>query len=151
MYDDQGCKTSLDSILRSDTATVCETSLSNELVRIAQGIGTITGNDIVDYIKRSDVPADRIVTYTNFICDYRPLKSNPHRGRLTVGGDNLLYPFNAASLAASLLESKILLNSIISDAHKGARFMTLDIKDFFLQTIMKRAEYMRIHSKYFFV
>ena len=27
--------------------------------------------------------------------------------------------------------------------------MTLDIKDFFLQTIMKRAEYMRIHSKYF--
>ena len=27
--------------------------------------------------------------------------------------------------------------------------MTLDIKDFFLQTIMERAEYMRIHSKYF--
>ena len=28
--------------------------------------------------------------------------------------------------------------------------MTIDIKDFFLQSFMKDAEYMRIHSKYFF-
>ena len=123
--------------------------MSNELGRIAQGIGEITGNDVVDYIKKSDVPGDRIVTYANFICDYRPLKSDPHRVRLTVGGDKLPYPDNAASPAASLLESKILLNSTISDSHKGAKFLTLDIKDFFLQTIMKRAEYMRIHSKFF--
>ena len=27
--------------------------------------------------------------------------------------------------------------------------MTLDIKDFFLQTIMERSEYMKIHAKYF--
>ena len=26
--------------------------------------------------------------------------------------------------------------------------MTLDVKDFFLQTIVERTEYMRIHSKY---
>ena len=40
-------------------------------------------------------------------------------------------------------------NSIISDAHKGARCLNLDIKDFFLQSHLPKSEYMRIHSKYF--
>ena len=105
MYDTQGCNTSLDSLLKGDISTVWKTSLSNKLGQIAQGIGDISGNDVVDYIKKSDVPADRIVKYANFICDFRPLKSDPHRVRLTVGGDNLPYPDNAASPATSLLKS----------------------------------------------
>ena len=80
---------------------------------------------------------------------YRPHKEEKHRVRLTVGGDRLTYNDDVASPAVSLLETKLLLNSTISDASKGARFMTLDIKDFFLQTLMERPEYMRIHSKYF--
>ena len=31
----------------------------------------------------------------------------------------------------------------------GARFLTLDIKDFILQTEIGNKEYMRIHNKYF--
>ena len=65
------------------------------------------------------------------VCDFRPLKSKKHRVRLTVGGDKLTCDFDVASPAASILESKLLINSVISDAHKGARFLTLDIKDFF--------------------
>ena len=83
------------------------------------------------------------------VCDYRPHKQEKHRVRLTVDGDRLPYNDNVSSPAASLLETKLLLNSTISDAYKGAQFMTLDIKDFFLQTLMERPEYMRIHSKYF--
>ena len=79
----------------------------------------------------------------------RPLKSERYRIRLTVNGDKLECPDDVASPAASLLESKLLVNSTISDAHRGARFLTLDIKDFLLQTYTKRAEYMRIHSEYF--
>ena len=86
MYDETGSKESLDSLLDGTTAHVWGQSLSNELARIAQGLGDIKGNDVVDYILKSEVPADRIVTYANFICDYRPLKSDPHRVRLTVGG-----------------------------------------------------------------
>ena len=66
-----------------------------------------------------------------------------------MGGDRLHYPDDAASPAASLLETKLLLNSTISQSAFGARFMTLDIKDFFLQTEMPDCEYMRIHNKYF--
>ena len=68
---------------------------------------------------------------------------------MTVGGDSLLYNDDVSSPTASLLETKLLLNSTISDAPKGGRFMTLDIKDFPLQALMERPEYMRIHSKYF--
>ena len=65
------------------------------------------------------------------VCDYRPLKTEKHRVRLTVGGNRLTCDFDVASPAASILESKLLINSFISDEHKGARFLTLYIKDFF--------------------
>ena len=77
------------------------------------------------------------------------MKSEKFRVRLTVGGDRLQYPDDTASPAATLLETTLLLNSTISQSAQGARFMTLDIKDFFLQTVMERPEYMKIHSKYF--
>ena len=67
------------------------------------------------------------------VCDYRPNKSEPYRVSLTLGGRGKLpYPEDAASPAASMIETKLLLNSTISDAEKGARFMTMNMKDFFL-------------------
>ena len=49
------------------------------------------------------------------------------------------------------LDTKILLKSTILDANKGARFMTMDIKDCFLMTSLPigKQEYMQIHSQYF--
>ena len=37
---------------------------------------------------------------------------------------------DTASSAATLLETKLQINSVISDAAEGARFMTVDIKAF---------------------
>ena len=82
------------------------------------------------------------------VCDYRPLKDEKYRVRITVGGDKLPYHDDAGSPAADLLETKILLNSTISDAKRGARFMCLDIKDHFLATPMQHPEYMRVKMKY---
>ena len=89
-------------------------SLSNEIGRIAQGIRDLFGNDTVDYIPRREVPANTIVTYANFICDFRPLKSEQYRVRLTVGGDKLQYEYDVSSPAASLMETKLFLNKNIS-------------------------------------
>ena len=41
-----------------------------------------------------------------------------------------------------MLTVKMLLNSTIST--KGAKFMTIDIKDFYLMTPMERPEFMRL-------
>ena len=84
------------------------------------------------------------MTYALYVCDYRPLKDEPYRVRITVGGDKLEYLDDAGSPAANLLETKILLNSVISDADKGARFMCADIKDHFLATPIDHPEYMRV-------
>ena len=48
----------------------------------------------------------------------------------------------------NLLETKILLNSIISDASKGAQFMCTDIKNHFLATPIDDPEYMKVQYKY---
>ena len=44
---------------------------------------------------------------------------------------------------------KILLNSAISDAQKGVRFISADIKDYFLATLMKEQEYIKVKYCYF--
>ena len=95
------------------------------------------------------MPTGRDVTYANYVLEYRPLKTQTHRVRITVGGDRLSYPDDASSPATNILETKVLLNSVISDSHKGARFMTADVKDFFLNSPMKRPEYMKTSYKHF--
>ena len=54
------------------------------------------------------------------------------QSEVDIRGDVLEYLYAASSPAASLLESKLLINSTISDAYKGARFITIDLKDYFL-------------------
>ena len=82
------------------------------------------------------------MTYANFVCDHRPLKAEQYRIRLVAGGDKLLYDGDAGAPADSLLETKLMINSVISDAKSGARFMSCDLKDFFLATPMQKPEYM---------
>ena len=48
---------------------------------------------------------------------------------------------------ASLFTVKMLLNSVIST--KGAKFMTLDIKDFYLNTPLAKPEYVRLKMSNF--
>ena len=66
-----------------------------------------------------------------------------------VGGDKLEYDDDPTSPAAGLLDSKLLIDSTISDAHKGVLFMSMDLKDYFLASPMKRPEYMKMHLSQF--
>ena len=129
MFTDKGKKKSIDYLLNEDEPT-WGCSLSNELGRLAQGIGEITGNNAIKFISKHAVPNGEKVAYANIVCDFRSLKKEKFRVRLTLGGDVLEYEGNASSLAASLLEAKLLLNSVISDSHLGAKFMSIDLKVF---------------------
>ena len=105
--------------------------------------------DAIDFISKHEVPKDKKTTYAQFVCDHRPLKKEEWRVQIVVGGDKLHYNADAGSPTANLLETKILLNSTISDAHKGARFCTADLKDHFLGSPMKEPEFMRVHISKF--
>ena len=149
IYDDNGKKLSLDDLLTGDNKDIWIRSTSNEIGRLAQGnIHGVQYTDTIEFIHKHEVPIGRAVTYANFVCDYRPLKQEQYRVRLVVGGDKLTYLEDAGSPAASILETKLLINSVISDALNGAKFMSADLKDFFLASPMATPENMRIHRKY---
>ena len=149
IYDNNGKRMTLDQLLHSEQAERWNRGLSNELGRLTQSNDAgVRCTDAMDFIYHHEVPQGANVTYANFVMDYRPLKSDPWRVRLVVGGDKLQYDYDPGSPAASLLETKLLINSVISDAHKGARFMSADLKDHFLASPMPDAEYMRIPEKY---
>jgi hypothetical protein len=134
IYNKEGIKETLDTLLAGPDGDIWGSSLNNEFGRLAQGYETIIGTDTIEFIPKHEVPPDKKVTYGNFICDIRPLKAEEHRVRLTVGGDKLPYEEDAGAPAASLFETKLLINSTISDSHKGARMMCADLKDHFLAT-----------------
>ena len=88
------------------------------------------------------IPNDRTVTYTRIVVDYRPQKADPNRVRLTVGGNLIDYPGELTTRTADLTTTKMLWNSVIST--KDARYLCLDIKNFYLGTPMERFEYMKM-------
>lgn len=59
-----------------------------------------------------------------------------------VGGDKLEYPGDPGTPAASLIDTKIVLNSVVSTT--GVKFLTTDIKDYFLNNPMDWYKYMKI-------
>jgi len=106
--------------------------------------GRNTGTNIIVFIKKDQVPRARAkdVTYGLITTLILPEKiEEPNRTRLVAGGDKVHYPGDAGTPTADLLTIKILLNSTISTPN--AKFMTMDIKDFYLNTPMARYEYMR--------
>ena len=149
IYDINGKKESLDSLLKKDPL-IWGRALSNEWGRLAQGNKYgVQHTDTIKFITKEEVPPNRDITYASFICDKRPLKPEPFRVRVVVGGDRLSFDEDSGSPATNLLETKILINSTISDADEGARFFSADLKDYFLGSPMSRPEYMKVHISKF--
>jgi hypothetical protein len=65
-----------------------------------------------------------------------------NRTRLTLGGNLIKYPGDVSTKTAELETIKMLFNSIIST--NGARFISIDIKNFYLNTLLERPEYVCI-------
>jgi hypothetical protein len=147
-----GKQGSIKKLLRGPDATIWEHGLANELgCLLSHGLGLdhsskdrITGISTVFFIAKSHVPPKRKVTYANFVCNIRPQKTETHRVRMTAGGDKVNYPGDASSPTVSMMDSKLHINSTISDAKHGARHLGLDIKDYFLGTPMAYFQYMRV-------
>jgi hypothetical protein len=124
-------------------------SNANEIGRLAQGLGPNsqmpTGTDTLFFIKKTQIPPGRKATYLRIVCADRPEKPEPRRVRWTAGGDKVDYPFPTTTCTADLTTVKCHWNSVISTPN--AKYMTGDLKDFYLGTPMQRYEYLRIPVK----
>ena len=132
--------------------TVWDKSYANELGRLCQGIGAgpspnskrVDGTNTFFLINYDDIPTHKRkeICHTLVVCEVRPEKDDPDRTRITIGGSRICYPGDVGTNTASLELVKLLLNSVLS--RKGARFSTIDLKNFYLDTPMPDPEYVRI-------
>ena len=80
--------------------------------------------------------------HTCFVCSYHPQKAEPYHTCITIGGNLIDYPGNLSMEVADMTTFKILVNSTLSTP--GARWLGLDVKNYYLGTPMEDYEYMFI-------
>jgi hypothetical protein len=98
----------------------------------ANEINRIYNTNTIRFIRRSNIPKGRKVTYGSFVVDIKDHKEEKEITRLTVGGDQIEYPGDKSTRTAGLTTAKILINSVISTL--GAKFLVIDINNFYLNT-----------------
>jgi hypothetical protein len=121
--------------------------MCNEIGRLFQGYfppsgKQIQGTDTCRFIKISKLPAGKKAPYIRIVTADRLIKEEQRRVRMTVGGDQVDYPGDCTTKEADLVTAKVLFNSVIST--DNTKFMNLDVKDFYLGTILPTKEYIRI-------
>ena len=112
-------------------------SFSKEIVRLA------TTPETIFFVNKSQIPEERRgdVTYGRIVCVYRDGKKDKYRTRITMGGNLINYPGDCGTPTADLLTVTLLT--------PNAKFTTLDLKDFYLMTPMKRYEYFQMKLELF--
>jgi hypothetical protein len=126
-----------------------DTLYANELGHLCQGIiagntpttQCVSGTNTFFLIDYQDIPTHKKkeICHTMVVCEVRPEKDDPNCTRITIGGNRICYPGNVGTNTASLELVKLLLNSILS--WKGARFSSINLKNFYLDTPMPNPEY----------
>jgi hypothetical protein len=98
----------------------------------ANEINRLYNTNTIRFIRRSNIPKGRKVTYGLFVVDIKDHKEEKERTRLTIGGDQIEYPGDKSTRTADLTTAKIIINRVISTL--GAKFLVIDIKKFYLNT-----------------
>ena len=84
------------------------------------------------------IPRTQTITYARVVVDFCPQKANLHRICITAGGNLINYPGELSMCTANLNTSKLVLST------DGAKYICLDIKNFYLLMPFDRYEYMKI-------
>jgi hypothetical protein len=129
------------------TARTWARAFGKEFGNLAQGDNTTNtpGTNSIYVMTHEQIlriPNDRTVTYTRIVVDYRPQKADPNRVRLTAGGNLIEYPGELTTRTADLTTTKMLWNSVIST--EDARYMCIDLKNFYLTENLDYYEYMKM-------
>ena len=103
------------------------------------------GTYIMLFIAQDQVPRYRLkdVTYGHIVVDYIPQKKEPHRSRLTVGGNLIVYAGYASTPTADITKSNMIIK--INIYAPGVRYMCCDIKIL----LGNKIEYIRANKNYY--
>ena len=103
------------------------------------------GTNTVTFIHPISLPPGKKAAYLHVCGNYCPQKADPFRIRWTVGRNLIEYEGETYTQNADITTAKLLFNSILSTTN--AKFLGIDLKDFYLGTTMQRPEYMLVQSR----
>ncbi len=118
-------------------------SFSKEIVHLTTTTKTIF------FVNKAEIPKERRgnVTYGRIVCTYHVAKKDKFWAHITMGDNLINYPGDCRTPTADLLTLKLLLNRVISTPK--AKFMTRNLKDFYLMTPMNCYEYFQMKLDFF--
>jgi hypothetical protein len=93
----------------------------------ANEINRLNNTNTIRFIRRSNIPKGQKVTYGSFVVDIKDHQEEKEGTRLTVGGDQIVYPGDKSTQTACLTTAKNLINSVISTS--GAKLLVIDINN----------------------
>ena len=86
------------------------------------------------------------MVYTRLVVGLRPNNAVHERLRMCMGGDKMEIEIDTTTRTADLTTCKIHMNGVVSTP--GARFAGGDVKDFYLNTPLKKKRYGKVRAKY---
>ena len=96
-------------------------------------------------LKKENIPKVEKAIYTRFVVDLRPNKAVHERLRMCMGGDNMESVMDTTTRTSDLTTCKLHMNGVVSTP--GARFAGGDVKDFYLNTPLKKNRYGKVRAK----
>ena len=114
-----------------------DTSYTNELGRLCQGIGKgtagpsqqrVKGTSTFRVICYDDISRDKLsyICHTRVVCEYHPDKNGPNRTRITLAGGHICVPYDMSTPTGYLELVKMMINSVLS--RRNAKFAAFDVK-----------------------
>jgi hypothetical protein len=96
---------------------------------------------VMTHNKISRIPKGQTVSYAHVVVDFCPQKEDPHCIQITAG-NFIKYPGKLLKRTSSLITSKLMFKSVLCT--KDAKYMCLDIKNFYLSAPLNKYEYMKM-------
>ena len=130
------------------TAKVWQTAFGKDFGGMAQGDlkNGQKGTNSVFVMRHKEIDvamaAGHKWTYVRIVVDHQPQKEDPNQIRIAVGSNLITYKGSTLTRMADLTTSKLLWNSMLST--EGAKYMCLDIKNFYLTAALDYYEYKNI-------
>ena len=98
------------------------------------------------FLKKRNIPKGEKVVYTRLVVYLRPNKAVHERLRICMGGDKMESVIDMTTRTADLTTCKLHMNGVVSTP--VARFAGGDVKDFYLNTPLKKNRYGKVRAKY---
>ena len=113
---------------------------------MATEVDRLVSTRTTKFLKNKNIPQGEKAVYTRLVVDLIPNKAVHERLRMCMGRDNMESVMETTTRTADLTTCKLHMNGVVSTP--GARFAGGDVKDFYLNTPLKKKRYGKVRAKY---